>query len=119
MSGDLLLTLGQGVAQSAYPLHSNQQALHFFQAMGRWLLLGLEASTGRPSEGEFVVCRQLAGGGEYAVLTRARLLCVAAPAGRRWAPTLRWAVALEDLLGVRRCSKLEPIAAGSVPGACH
>ena len=81
------------------------------QAMGRWLLLGLEASTGRPSEGEFVVCRQLAGGGEYAVLTRARLLCVAAPAGRRWAPTLRWAVALEDLLGVRRCSK-EELSAG-------
>lgn len=70
--------------------------------MGRWLLLGLEAGTGGAADGEFVACRQLAGGGEYAVLTRRHLLCIAAPAGRRWAPTLRWAVTLEDLLGVRR-----------------
>jgi hypothetical protein len=72
------------------------------QAMGRWLLLGLSGGAGGGADGGFVACRPLAGGGEFAVLTTRRLLCVAAPAARRWAPALRWAVALEDLLGVRR-----------------
>jgi len=70
--------------------------------MGRWLLLGLGGGAGGGADGGFVACRPLAGGGEFAVLTTRRLLCVAAPAARRWAPALRWAAALEDLLGVRR-----------------
>jgi hypothetical protein len=69
------------------------------QAMGRALLLGLER--GRYASAPFLLCRQLAGGSDFAVLTRRRLLCICAPS-QTAPPTLRWAVALEDLFHIRR-----------------
>lgn len=69
------------------------------QAMGRALLLGLER--GRHASAPFLLCRQLAGGSDFAVLTRRQLLCISAPS-QTAAPTLRWAVALEDLFHIRR-----------------
>lgn len=67
--------------------------------MGRALLLGLER--GRYASAPFLLCRQLAGGSDFAVLTRRRLLCICAPS-QTAPPTLRWAVALEDLFHIRR-----------------
>lgn len=67
--------------------------------MGRALLMGLER--GHYGSEPFLLCRQLAAGLEFAVLTRRRLLCICAPS-QTAPPMLCWAVALEDLFNIRR-----------------
>ena len=68
--------------------------------------MGLER--GRHASEPFLLCCQLAAGSDFAVLTRRRLLCICAPS-QTAPPTLRWAVALEDLFNIRRRA---PIALG-------
>ena len=83
--------------------------------MGRALLLDLDRE--RYADEPFLLCRRLASTGlgasnitssvsgtglTFALLTRRRLLCVAAPPSQAAAPALRWSVALEDLLCVTR-----------------
>ena len=70
------------------------------QAMGRALLLELERGR-HPGEG-FLLCRQLAAGTEYAVLTEQNVLCIVKPS-QSSAAVLRWAVALRDIFHFSRC----------------
>ena len=69
------------------------------QAMGRYLLLNLEAGSFL-GEG-FVACQQLHSPAEYVIVTLQRVLVVQSP-GLRFLPLLRWHMLLADVILITR-----------------
>ena len=69
------------------------------QAIGRYLLS--EVAGGAFAGEEFLICRQLAGGTDFALLTSHRLLRVSWP-GLRFLPAVTWFTLLADILHIRR-----------------
>lgn len=99
----LKVRIAEGNGHMPYQAHRaffSQYVCRTSQAIGRYLLQDVDRS--RFAQERFLLCQQLASSMDFAVLTAAHLLSIHSP-GLRFLPSLTYAVALEDVIFIRRC----------------
>ena len=73
------------------------------QAVGRQLLYQLRGASSSRGAADFLVCRQLHGGADFAVLTQDALMRISCPALRS-TPLLVWSTPLHDIVHICKCA---------------